>query len=61
MRRAGIAAGAARASGWRSPRAIAMHGGSIEARNLERGGLAVSMLLPAVASGRSPARSAAAA
>ena len=42
-------------------RAVALHGGSIEARNLESGGLEVSMVLPVMARDRSAAQTSAAA
>src|SRR5882762_1441085 len=42
-------------------RAVALHGGGIEARNLESGGLSVTITLPAMSGARSAAQSAAAA
>ena len=42
-------------------RAVALHGGGIEARNLESGGLSVTIALPAMSGARSAAQSAAAA
>lgn len=42
-------------------RAVALHGGGIEARNLESGGLSVRIALPAMSGARSAAQSAAAA
>jgi two-component system sensor histidine kinase CpxA len=42
-------------------RAVALHGGRIEARNLEEGGLAIAVMLPAAAHERSRQRPAEAA